>query len=109
MLKLQERRKIFYTQKIKHLDSAISQLSDANVGFQSYVKSLEFQIIMNERKRVSREIHDTVGYALTNIIMMTEAAIRLPDEDYEKGRNSSPLPALKPRKDSRKPAQPCVS
>lgn len=84
MLKLQERRKIFYTQKIKHLDSAISQLSDANVGFQSYVKSLEFQIIMNERKRVSREIHDTVGYALTNIIMMTEAAIRLPDEDYEK-------------------------
>jgi len=70
--------------KIQHLDSAISQLSNANIGFQSYVKTLEFQILMNERKRVSREIHDTVGYALTNIIMMMEEAVRLPDEDKDK-------------------------
>ena len=70
--------------RIQHLDSAISQLSNANIGFQTYVKTLEFQVLMNERKRVSREIHDTVGYALTNIIMMMEAAVRLPDKDKEK-------------------------
>ncbi len=83
-IKLQDRRKRNYLQKIQHLDSAISQLSNANIGFQSYVKTLEFQVLMNERKRVSREIHDTVGYALTNIIMMMEAAIRLPDSDNKK-------------------------
>ncbi len=83
-IKRQNRRKGFYLQKIKHLDAAISQLSNANIGFQSYVKTLEFQVLINERKRVSREIHDTVGYALTNIIMMMEAAIRLPDRDTEK-------------------------
>ncbi len=84
MLKYKKKQNIFYLNKIKHLDSAISQLSSANMGFQSYVKTLEIQVIMGERKRVSREIHDTVGYALTNIIMMMEAAVRLPCEEYEK-------------------------
>ncbi len=83
-IKIQNRKKEFYVQKIQHLDSAISQLSTANIGFQSYVKTLEFQVLMNERKRVSREIHDTVGYALTNIIMMMEAAMRLPDKENKK-------------------------
>ena len=68
------------TKRITHLDSAISQLSDANIGFQSYVKTLEIQTLIEERKRVSREIHDTVGYVLTNIIMMMEAAALLPNE-----------------------------
>ena len=83
-VKTQNKKKGFYVQKIQHLDSAISQLSNANIEFQSYVKTLEFQVLMNERKRVSREIHDTVGYALTNIIMMMEAAMRLPDKDNKK-------------------------
>ena len=68
------------TKRIIHLDSAITQLTDANIGFQSYVKTLEIQTLIEERKRVSREIHDTVGYVLTNIIMMMEAAVLLSDE-----------------------------
>ncbi|MCK5197795.1 MAG: sensor histidine kinase, partial [Spirochaetales bacterium] len=72
------------TKRIIHLDSAISQLSDANIGFQSYVKTLEIQTLIEERKRVSREIHDTVGYVLTNIIMMMEAAALLPNEKKTK-------------------------
>ncbi len=84
ILKYQQEKISFLNHKIKHLDSAISQLSSANMGFQSYVKTLEIQVVMSERKRVSREIHDTVGYALTNIIMMMEAAIRLPCSEYEK-------------------------
>ena len=72
------------TKRIIHLDSAISQLSDANIGFQSYVKTLEIHTLIEERKRVSREIHDTVGYVLTNIIMMMEAAALLPNEKKTK-------------------------
>ncbi len=72
------------TKRIVHLDSAISQLTDANIGFQSYVKNLEIQTLIEERKRVSREIHDTVGYVLTNIIMMMEAAALLPNEKKSK-------------------------
>ena len=72
------------TKRIVHLDSAITQLTDANIGFQSYVKTLEIQTLIEERKRVSREIHDTVGYVLTNIIMMMEAASLLPDKKKAK-------------------------
>ncbi len=57
---------------ILFMNSAIRQLSDINIGFQKFVKEQEFKILLEERKRLSREIHDTVGYTLTNIIMMME-------------------------------------
>lgn len=69
--------------KIERLDSAIAQLTDANIGFQKYVKVNELETITNERKRLSREIHDAVGYSLTNIIMLLEAAVLLVDTDKD--------------------------
>jgi len=81
MLKKSSEKCTDKTKRIIHLDSAITQLTDANIGFQSYVKTLEIQTLIEERKRVSREIHDTVGYVLTNIIMMMEAASLLSDEN----------------------------
>lgn len=84
MLKQSTEKSNEKTKRIIHLNSAISQLSDANIGFQSYVKTLEIHTLIEERKRVSREIHDTVGYVLTNIIMMMEAAALLPNEKKTK-------------------------
>ncbi len=69
------------TSRIIHLDSVVTRLSDANIGFQSYVRNLELQVLVEERKRVSREIHDTVGYALTNVIVMLEAAMLINDPE----------------------------
>jgi len=84
MLKKSSNNSSEKSKKIAHLDSAITQLTNANIGFQSYVKTLEMQTLVEERKRVSREIHDTVGYVLTNIIMMMEAAALLPNEKKTK-------------------------
>ncbi len=66
---LREERKM-----IKRLDEALNTMGKANLGFQSYSSSLELETLKRERKRVSREIHDTVGYSLTNIRIMLEAA-----------------------------------
>lgn len=74
--------------KIDRLDSAISQLTDANIGFQKYVKEKEIETLANERKRLSREIHDAVGYSLTNIIMLLEAAALLVDKDKGKQKEA---------------------
>ena len=74
--------------KIERLDAAISQLTDANIGFQKYVKVIELDSIINERKRLSREIHDAVGYSLTNIIMLLEAAALLAGKDLGKQKES---------------------
>ncbi len=54
------------------LQNAVLQLTNANVGFQQYANIVEEKSVKEERKRITREIHDTIGYTLTNIIMMTE-------------------------------------
>ena len=68
-------------EKVQRLDLAISRLSNANLGFQTYADSVKSESVVSERQRVSREIHDTVGYSLTNIMMMLEAASFLLESD----------------------------
>ena len=66
---------------LRRLDEALNTMGKANLGFQSYSSSLELETLKKERKRVSREIHDTVGYSLTNIRIMLEAAGMMMNSD----------------------------
>ncbi|MBN1409855.1 MAG: sensor histidine kinase [Spirochaetales bacterium] len=63
------------------LNQSIARLTDANIGFQQYAKTASEKSRDSERKHITREIHDTIGYTLTNIIMMMEAGIDLSDSD----------------------------
>jgi signal transduction histidine kinase len=69
---------------VRNLDESVKQLSSANVDFQQYVILAEKQSAIDERNRITREIHDIVGYTLTNIKMMMEAAVRIFSTDPEK-------------------------
>jgi signal transduction histidine kinase len=73
---------------IGHLKSVISQLSHANLDFQRYVHSVEYSTVNSERRRISSEIHDTVGYSLTNILMTIEAAHALIDKDQNRAQQA---------------------
>lgn len=57
------------------LNEATANLAEINLQLQEYAVSAEQQAIINERKRFGSEIHDTLGYLLTNLVMMLEAAI----------------------------------
>lgn len=59
------------------LGSTVERLIIANLEFQRYASVVEQQSMLSERKRISRDIHDSIGYTLTNIGMMMEAAIGL--------------------------------
>lgn len=59
---------------VDRLDLAVSKLAEANLGYQGYAQEISGRSIAEERRRVSREIHDSVGYSLTNIRVMMEAA-----------------------------------
>lgn len=74
--------------KTSHLNSVISQLSDANLDFQRYVHSVEYSAVRSERRRISSEIHDTVGYSLTNILMTLEAVTDLIGKDTRRAREA---------------------
>ena len=56
------------------LEGAVTNLSTANREYQAYSQGLESKSASAERGRITRELHDTVGYALTNIIVMMDAA-----------------------------------
>ena len=55
----------------------IQKLSTANSGLQQYANIAEEKSIINERLKITREIHDTVGYTMTNLLMMLEASTDL--------------------------------
>lgn len=61
-------------QKIKLLNKTVLNLSDANKAFQIYANSIESESTQKERNRITRELHDMVGYAMTNVIIMMNAA-----------------------------------
>lgn len=56
------------------LQNEISRLANANIGFQEFAAQLERASTHAERLRLSREIHDSVGYTLTTLKMLFEAA-----------------------------------
>ena len=62
-----------YQQRIAALNATVVNLSDANRAFQLYADNLESESAEKERQRITRELHDTVGYALTNVIVMMNA------------------------------------
>jgi len=59
--------------EIKTLKLAIDNLSNANKQLQIYADNLESESTEKERNRITRELHDAVGYALTNVIIMMDA------------------------------------
>ncbi len=53
-----------------NLTQAIERLTSANEGYQQYAEEATRQSAERERNRITREIHDVVGYALINVKML---------------------------------------
>jgi len=60
---------------IKQMNNTINNLTDANTGFQHYIRVAEEKSSDDERNRIIREIHDSIGYTLTTIMMLSECSI----------------------------------
>ncbi len=58
---------------LERLEDSVSTLTRANVTSQDYARDVEESSRLSERLRLTRDIHDVVGYAMTNTMMMMEA------------------------------------
>ena len=65
----------------RRLDGAVDRLAKANLQYQKYAQEAEQASAEQERKRITREIHDIVGYTLTNNITMMEAVTDMMNEN----------------------------
>lgn len=61
------------SERIKRLNYAIENLSNVNKDLQNYAESSRSLSAEEERNRITRDLHDLVGYALTNVIMLMNA------------------------------------
>ena len=66
------------------LSRAGAQLVEANISLQDHILRGEEQARSLERERISRELHDTVGYTLMNIIALLKASVELASKDLDK-------------------------
>lgn len=69
---------------ILQAESAVRVLSEANVGYRDFARLARHQALLEERNRITREIHDDIAYTLTNITMLCETAISLLTPSYRK-------------------------
>ena len=67
--------------RIDNLNATINKLTDANTGFQHYVKVVEVKSSEDERNRIIRELHDSLGYTMTSIIMLSESGIKISQQE----------------------------
>jgi signal transduction histidine kinase len=58
---------------INKLEENVASLTRANILSQDYAKDIELESRVRERDRLTRDIHDAIGYTLTNTVMMVEA------------------------------------
>ena len=69
---------------IIRLGVAVDRLNKATMQFQQYANTAWENATLDERKRITRQIHDVIGYTFTNLIMMMEAATDLAVDDPQK-------------------------
>jgi signal transduction histidine kinase len=79
-------RCIEQAQRLRHLNDAVTELARANLGYQHYASEAEQRSQSEERARITRELHDILGYTLTNNMMMLEAVSSRVGKDPAKVR-----------------------
>lgn len=69
--------------KNKELNTALAELNETNAKLMQANEELKEIAVLEERQRIAKDIHDTVGHAITAVIMQTEAARLVMDSDPE--------------------------
>jgi signal transduction histidine kinase len=77
LLKINNQRLAIKKKHVEIGDEAITNLIRKNISFQKHVTTLSEESIVSERKRISREIHDIIGFTFTNITALLKVAIVL--------------------------------
>ena len=70
---------------IGRLEETVTNLTKTNTAYQTYATYIEETSKEEERHRISREIHDIVGYSMTNLLMIVQAALYSNDQDQVTG------------------------
>ncbi len=77
---------MFYRQYIK-LERTLKELDESKMALQKAYDELEEVTVLQERQRIAKDIHDTAGHSITTVIMQTEAAKLIIDQNPVDAKN----------------------
>jgi signal transduction histidine kinase len=60
--------------EVARMAVVLDNISNTNLEYQNYVSTVERSAVEKERQRISREIHDIIGYTMMNTLMLIQAA-----------------------------------
>ena len=67
--------------KNREITLALQELNESNEKLRKANEELKEVTLLEERQRIAKDIHDTAGHSITTVIMQTEAAKLIVDED----------------------------
>ena len=70
----------FYSQN-QQLQNALNEADESKAQLEDAYKELSRTAVYEERNRIAKDIHDNAGHSMTTVIMQTEAAKLLIDND----------------------------
>ncbi len=76
----------FYKTNIK-LSAALKEADENRAALKEAYEQLTATKVYEERNRIAKDIHDTAGHSMTTVIMQTEAAKLIIDENPEEAKN----------------------
>lgn len=77
---------VYVTNEQRNIEEELRMMDRANAELKSYIEVAERNAERRERIRISREIHDTLGHALTGISAGIDAVLVLVDMDKESAK-----------------------
>lgn len=76
----------FYKTNLK-LSAALQEADENRARLEEAYEELTATKVFEERNRIAKDIHDTAGHSMTTVIMQTEAAKLLIDENPQEAKN----------------------
>lgn len=75
----------FYRQFLR-LDKALKELDESKRELEKAYEAVAEVTALEERQRIAKEIHDTAGHSITTVIMQTEAAKRIVEDNPQEAK-----------------------
>ena len=75
----------FYRQFLR-LDKTLKELNESKRELEKAYEAVREVSVLEERQRIAKEIHDTAGHSLTTVIMQTESAKLIIDENPDEAK-----------------------
>lgn len=78
-----------YEELVLFMEEKNSELTEANMKLDAYIKDVEHLTAIEERNRIAKEIHDVLGHSLTLVLALLESSLILSASNPTKAREKT--------------------